>query len=118
MKKKLWIIPTAIISLNLLILIFGIATNSGKIGGWLGATAALMFDPPIIVSGIILGMVASGKDFKLYLLTTFIGALVLTVIFHFMINTSFLLTDIVRFNDILILSSIVFLIKYFASKGI
>lgn len=116
--KKLWIIPTAIISLNLLILIFGIATNSGKIGIWLGATTALMFDPLIIVSGIILGMVASGKDFKLYLLTTFIGALVLTVVFHFMINTSFLLTDIVRFNDILILSSIVFLIKYFASKVI
>ena len=116
--KKLWIIPTAIISSNLLILIFGIAIDSGKIGIWLGATTALMFDPLIIVSGIILGMVASGKDFKLYLLTTFIGALVLTVVFHFMINTSFLLTDIVRFNDILILSSIVFLIKYFASKVI
>ena len=116
--KKLWIIPTAIISLNLLILIFGIATNSGKIGVWIGATAALMFDPLIIVSGIILGMVASGKDLKLYLLTTFIGALVLTVIFHFMIHTQSSLTDIVRFNDILILSSIVFLIKYFASKVI
>ena len=116
--KKLLIIPTAIISLNLLILIFGIATNSGKIGIWLGATTALMFDPMILASSLILGLATNSKDIKLYLLTTFGGALVLTVIFHFMINTSFLLTDIVRFNDILILSSIVFLIKYFASKVI
>jgi len=105
------IIPTAIISLNLLILIFGIATSSGKIGSWLGATAALMFDPMILASSLILGLLSSNKDLKLYLLTTFIGALVLTVIFHFIIHTQSSLTDIVRFNDILILSSVVFLIK-------
>jgi hypothetical protein len=109
--KKLWIIPTVILSLNILILIFGFATNSGVIGGLMGSTFALMFDPILFVSSLILGFVTSSKDFKLYLLTTFGGALVLTVIFHFMINTSFLLTDIVRFNNILILSSIVFLIK-------
>jgi len=69
--KKLWIIPTVIISLNIIIVIFGFATNSGTIGSWISDTIGLIFDPMILVSSLILGLLSSSKDIKLYLLTAF-----------------------------------------------
>lgn len=39
--KRLWIIPSAILSANVLILIFGIATNSGFIGTLFGGLMAI-----------------------------------------------------------------------------
>jgi len=114
--KKIWIIPTAILAANILIMIFGIATNSGVIGAYAGGAAALLTDPLIIISGIIVGISASTRNIKLYLLVFFVGTLILTTILHFVINTSWFLTDILRFNDILIIASIIFLIKNIFDK--
>tara|TARA_B110000503_G_scaffold93439_1_gene140914 strand:+ start:65 stop:409 length:345 start_codon:yes stop_codon:yes gene_type:complete len=109
--NKLWIMPTVIISLYVLLIIFTVATNNGTGGALLGFTMAAMTDPAIFISSTILGLLASNKNLTLYLLTTFGGALVLTVVFHFMINTTLPIVDMVRFYDLIFLSSIIYLIK-------
>ena len=38
--NKLWAIPTAILSANVLVIVFGFATNTGVIGSFLGLLAA------------------------------------------------------------------------------
>lgn len=109
--KRLWIIPSAILSANVLILIFGIATNSGFIGNLFGGLMAILTDPIIIISGLLVGVIATDKNLKGFLLVFFGGSVVLTFLFHFMINTSSSITDFARLDSILIISSILFLIK-------
>ena len=111
MMKRLWIIPSAILIANILILVLGIATNSGFVGTLFGGLMAIMTDPVIIISGLLIGVIASDKNFKIFLLVFFVGAIVLTVLFHFMINTTYAITDLVRFDGILIIASVIFLIK-------
>ena len=109
--KKIWIIPSAIIAMNALIFIIGIILNLPVVGFLVGGTAAILTDPIIIISGLLIGIFASDKNIKVFLLMFFVGTIILTVIFHFYINTTHPLTDIIRFNSILIISSIIFLIK-------
>ena len=109
--KRLWIIPSAILSSNVLILIFGIATNSGFIGSLFGGLMAILTDPIIIISGLLVGVIATDKNLKGFLLVFFGGSVVLTFLFHFMINTTYAITDLVRFDGILIIASVIFLIK-------
>ena len=109
--KNLWIIPSAILGANVLFILFGLITNSGFVGSFMGGTAAIFTDPLILVAGILIGIFLPKKDIKMFLLILLIGTGVVTVVFHFIINTSFFMTDIIRFNNILILSSIVFLLK-------
>ena len=114
--KKLWVIPAAIISTNVLIIVLGFATNTGAIGSFAGATFAIMTDPLIFISGILIGIFVPNNDIKKFLIIFFGGTLILTFIFHFIINTSSLMTDLIRFNCILIVSSILFLIKSLSTK--
>jgi hypothetical protein len=114
--NKLWAIPAAILSANVFVIVFGFATNTGVIGSFAGATFAIMTDPLIFISGILIGIFAPNNDIKKFLIIFFVGSLILTFIFHFIINTSSFMTDLIRFNCILIVSSILFLIKSLATK--
>ena len=109
--KKLWIIPSAILVAHVLILVLGIATNSGFVGSLSGGLLAITTDPVIIISGLLIGVIASDKNLKTFLLVFFAGSIVLASLFHFMINTSHTISDIFRFDGILIIASVVFLIK-------
>ena len=109
--KNLWIIPSAILGANVMFILFGLITNWGFVGSFMGGTFAIFTDPLIIIAGILIGIFLPKKDIKVFLLLLFIGSGVITVIFHFIINTSFFMTDFIRFNNILILSSIIFLLK-------
>ena len=102
---------TGILIANILILVLGIATNSGFVGTLFGGLMAIMTDPVIIISGLLIGVIASDKNLKIFLLVFFVGTIVLTVLFHFMINTTYAITDLVRFDGILIIASVIFLIK-------
>ena len=114
--KKLWVIPAAILSANILVIVLGFATNTVVIGSFAGATFAIMTDPLIFISGILIGIFAPNNDIKKFLIIFFVGSLILTFIFHFIINTSSSMTDFIRFNCILIVSSILFLIKSLSTK--
>ena len=87
--KSLWIIPSAILGVNVLFILFGLITNSGFVGSFMGGTAAIFTDPLIIIAGILIGIFLPKKDIKMFLLILLIGTGVITVIFHFIINTSF-----------------------------
>ena len=109
--KKIWIIPSTILIANILILVLGIVTNSGFVGTLFGGLIAVIIDPVIIISGLLIGIIASDKKLKMFLLVFFVGTILLTVLFHFTINTTYTITDLVRFDGILIIASVIFLIK-------
>ena len=114
--KKIWIIPATILSANILVIVLGFATNTGAVGSFAGATFAIMTDPLIFISGILVGIFSPTNDIKKFLIIFFISSLILTFIFHFIINTSSSMTDLIRFNCILIVSSILVLIKRLYAK--
>tara|TARA_E500000178_G_C16751603_1_gene630646 strand:+ start:413 stop:757 length:345 start_codon:yes stop_codon:yes gene_type:complete len=109
--KKIWIIPSTILIANILILVLGIVTNSGFVGTLFGGLIAVIIDPVIIISGLLIGIIASDKKLKMFLLVFFVGTILLTALFHFTINTTYIITDLVRFDGILIIASVIFLIK-------
>lgn len=114
--NKIWLVPVVIISLNILIAILGFITQTPALGSLLGATAAFMFDPIIIAFSVLFGALAPKSNLSLWLLIFFGAPIIFVIAMHFAMNTPYLIFGLFRFNSVMILVSIAYLIKYKFSK--
>ena len=114
--NKIWLVPVAIISFNILIAILGFITQTPALGSLLGATAAFMFDPIIIAFSVLFGALAPKSNLSLWLLIFFGAPIIFVTGMHFALNTPYLIFGLFRFNSVMILVSIAYLIKYKFSK--
>jgi len=114
--NKIWLVPVTIISLNILFAILGFITQTPSLGTLLGATAAFMFDPIIIAFSVLFGALAPKSNISLWLLIFFGAPIIFVTGMHFALNTPYLIFGLFRFNSVMILVSIAYLIKYKFSK--
>ena len=114
--NKIWIIPVVIIALNILIGTFGFITQTPAIGSLVGATAAFMIDPIIILFAVVLGVTVPKSNLYMWIAVFFGGPIILVLVLHFILNTPYLIFDFFRLNSVMIIVSIVYLIKYKFSK--
>jgi len=114
--NKIWIIPVVIIALNILIGTFGFITQTPAIGSLVGATAAFMIDPIIILFAVVFGVTAPKSNLFMWIAVFFGGPIILVLVLHFILNTPYLIFDFFRLNSVMIIVSIVYLIKYKFSK--
>jgi len=112
----LWIIPTVIILSNLIIAIYGFATQTGTIGTLVGATAAFMTDPIIMLFSIIIGIFAPKTKLVHWVIIFLIIPVIFVLLMHFVFPTPYFIFDLFRFNSVMIIVSLVYLIKYKFSK--
>ena len=114
--NKIWLVPVVIISLNILIAILGFITQTPAVGSLLGTTAAFMSDPIIIAFSVLFGALAPKSNLSLWLLIFFGVPIIFVIAMHFALNTPYLIFGLFRFNSVMILVSIAYLIKYKFSK--
>ena len=114
--NKIWFVPVLIISLNILIAVLGFITQTPALGTLLGATAAFMIDPIIIAFSVLFGALAPKSNISLWLLIFFGAPIIFVTGMHFALNTPYLIFGLFRFNSVMILVSITYLIKYKFSK--
>jgi hypothetical protein len=110
LMKKHWIIPTAFISLNFLIVVLGLATNSDSIGSFAGTSLAKITDPTIIVLGVLIGLFAFNFEIRKFFLILFSGVLISVLVFYLITNTSSSMNMLIILNSILLIASVIFLI--------
>ena len=114
--SKIWIIPVLIITLNILTGVFGFITQTPALGSLVGATAAFMTDPIIILFAFVFGVTAPKSNLFLWIALFFGGPIILVLVLHFILNTPYLIFDFFRLNSVMIIVSIVYLIKHKFSK--
>ena len=114
--NKIWFVPVLIISLNILIAVLGFVTQTPAIGSLVGATAAFMIDPIIILFAVVFGVTAPKSNLFMWIAMFFGGPIILVLVLHFILNTPYLIFDFFRLNSVMIIVSIVYLIKYKFSK--
>jgi hypothetical protein len=114
--SKIWLVPVLIVSLNILIAILGFITQTPALGTLLGATAAFMIDPIIILFAVVLGVTVPKSNLYMWIAVFFGGPIILVLVLHFILNTPYLIFDFFRLNSVMIIVSIVYLIKYKFSK--
>jgi hypothetical protein len=114
--NKIWLVPVLIVSLNILIAILGFITQTPALGTLLGATAAFMIDPIIILFAVVLGVTVPKSNLYMWIAVFFGGPIILVLVLHFILNTPYLIFDFFRLNSVMIIVSIVYLIKYKFSK--
>jgi hypothetical protein len=114
--NKIWLVPVLIVSLNILIAILGFITQTPALGTLLGATAAFMIDPIIILFAVVFGVTAPKSNLFMWIAVFFGGPIILVLVLHFILNTPYLIFDFFRLNSVMIIVSIVYLIKYKFSK--
>ena len=114
--NKIWLVPVLIISLNILIAVLGLITQTPALGSLIGATAAFMIDPIIILFAVVFGVTAPKSNLVLWIVVFFGGPIILVLVLHFILNTPYLIFDFFRLNSVMIIVSIVYLIKHKFSK--
>jgi hypothetical protein len=114
--SKILIVPVLIITLNILTGVFGFITQTPAIGSLIGATAAFMTDPIIILFAVVFGVTAPKSNLFIWIVVFFGGPIILVLVLHFILNTPYLIFDFFRLNSVMIIVSIVYLIKYKLSK--
>ena len=114
--NKIWLVPVLIVSLNILIAILGFITQTPALGTLLGATAAFMIDPIIILFAVVFGVTVPKSNLFMSIAVFFGGPIILVLVLHFILNTPYLIFDFFRLNSVMIIVSIVYLIKYKFSK--
>jgi len=114
--SKILIVPVLIITLNILTGVFGFITQTPAIGSLIGATAAFMTDPIIILFAVVFGVTAPKSNLFIWIVVFFGGPIILVLVLHFILNSPYLIFDFFRLNSVMIIVSIVYLIKYKFSK--
>ena len=113
LMKKHWIIPTAIVLSNFLIIVLGFTTNSGTIGSFARASFTTITDPIIIILGVLIGLFAFNYEIRKIFLILFSGVLISALVFHLITNTSSSMNMLIILNSIIIIASVLFLIIRF-----
>ena len=111
-SNKLWIIPAAIILINLLTAVLGFINQTGVVGTLVGGTAAFMTDPVIIIFSILVGVFASKSNFIQWLLVFVGSSIIFVVIMHIVFKSPFMIIAFCRFDAVMIIASLIYLVKY------
>ena len=102
---------------NILFIYVGFVANVGFVGSFAGGLMAIGTDPIIILIGVLLGVLTVFQQSKLSLIYLILGAVLATIVIHFILGTNDFIVDIVRFDALLIISSIIILVaSIFSSR--
>jgi hypothetical protein len=100
---------------NVLFIYIGFVANIGFVGSFAGGLMAIGTDPIIIMIGVLLGVLTVFKQLNFSLIYLILGAVLSTVVIHFILGTTKFIVDIIRFDALLIISSITILAASFFS---
>ena len=95
---------------NILFIYVGFVANVGFVGSFAGGLMAIGTDPIIILIGVLLGVLTVFQQSKLSLIYLILGAVLATIVIHFILGTNVFIVDIIRFDALLIISSITILV--------
>lgn len=95
---------------NILFIYVGFVANVGFVGSFAGGLMAIGTDPIIILIGVLLGVLTVFHQSKLSLIYLILGAVLATIVIHFILGTNNFIVDVVRFDALLIISSIIILV--------
>ena len=102
---------------NILFIYVGFVAKVGFVGSFAGGLMAIGTDPIIILIGVLLGVLTVFQQSKLSLIYLILGAVLATIVIHFILGTNDFIVDIVRFDALLIISSIIILVdSIFSSR--
>ena len=102
----------SIILIVISVITFGILTNNGQIGILVGASYALLFDPLILLAGVIIGF---SNSYKKLLINSVIVSVIVIAIIQYQLSgwqaslsiEELMSVNIIRFIDILLIAHIV-----------
>ena len=111
MKKLVLLFALPILIFNVLFIYIGYVANIAFVGSFAGGLMAIGTDPIIILIGIILGIIPTVfKSSKFSLIFLILGAILSTIVIHFILGTTNFIIDLIRFDALLIISSATILI--------
>jgi len=110
MRKILVLFAIPILVSNILFIYVGFVANVGFVGSFAGGLMAIGTDPIIILIGVLLGVLTVFYQSKLSLIYLILGAVLATIVIHFILGTNNFIVDVVRFDALLIISSIIILV--------
>ncbi len=113
MNKPLLYFSYLIIVANILILSVGYVTNIAFIGSFLGGLMAIGTDPIILLLGALLGGGLVAKSYKFSVVYLWIGAMFLTMLVHVILGTTRVILDLIKFDDLLIISALIIIVTSF-----
>jgi len=117
-KKSLLYFSILILVSNFLFFAVGILANIGFVGTFMGGLMAIGTDPIILMLGALLGAGLVVKPFRFSVIYLVIGAIFLTMLVHVILGTTRFIVDVVRFDALLILPSIIIVVaSFFGPKG-
>ena len=106
----------AMILLVLIVLSFGIFTNNAQVGNLFGVIFGTLFDPLILISGILIGL---SKSYKKLLINSVIVSIVALIIIHIQVSewqasigstrssSELIFVNLIRYFDILLIAHLV-----------
>jgi len=123
--NKIWIYPTLVIILNLLIILYGALFNIASVGTYTGLLLGLSIDPIVIVCNICLGLflILRKYELKKFLIYYFGGSFVFANILYFLVQNISSITKLpysfvyFYFTSLLIFSGIIIIIKSLISAN-
>ena len=119
MRNFVLIFALPILIFNMLFIYVGFVANIGFVGSFVGGLMAIGTDPIIVMIGILLGiMLTVFKQSNFSLIYLILGAVLSTVVIHFILGTTKFIIDLIRFDALLIISSVTILITSFFSPQI
>ena len=113
MNKPLLYFSYLIIVANIIILSVGYVANIAFIGSFLGGLMAIGTDPIILLLGALLGGGLVAKSYKFSVVYLWIGAMFLTMLVHVILGTTRVILDLIKFDDLLIISALIIIVTSF-----
>lgn len=113
MKKSLLYFSILILVSNFLFFAVGILANIGFVGTFMGGLMAIGTDPIIILMSIVIGTVLINLQSRFLVIYFILASIIGATVVHFMLGTTKLIVDIVRFDALLILPSIIIVVASF-----
>ena len=113
MNKPLLYFSYLIIVANILIFSVGYVANIAFIGSFLGGLMAIGTDPIILLLGALLGGGLVAKSYKFSVVYLWIGAMFLTMLVHVILGTTRVILDLIKFDDLLIISALIIIVTSF-----
>ena len=113
MKNYLLYFSILILVSNFLFFAVGILANISFVGTFMGGLMAIGTDPVILMLGALSGAGLVVKPFKFSVIYLVISAIFLTMLVHVILGTTRFIVDVVRFDALLIIPSIIIVVTSF-----
>ena len=113
MNKSLLYFSILILVSNFLFFVVGVLANISFVGTFMGGLMAIGTDPVILMLGALLGAGLVAKPFRFSVIYLVISAIFLTMLVHVILGTTRFIVDVVRFDALLIIPSIIIVVASF-----